>query len=186
MSEEIDSAMRVAEAAARERIAVLLEGRATELAARGDGRCAHVLREVHAQLKGNAFIPLEVRDAMAAKHAPSDPTARVVAAARAVNDGTWPPRVAAVAELSAALAALDARDGATAAPRRNPLCVYRDCVHPYDHDGDHEYPDGKREPNRCHAGRDGECNWKHCPQEANNRANRQPHCPLDVRDEDDE
>lgn len=45
----------------------------------------------------------------------------------------------------------------------------------------------RAERDRCHASRgDGECNWQHCPQEANNRANYQPHCPLDVRNEDDE
>lgn len=30
----------------------------------------------------------------------------------------------------------------------------------------------------CHAGRDGDCNWPECPQEANNRANYQSRCPL--------
>lgn len=37
----------------------------------------------------------------------------------------------------------------------------------------------------CHAGRDGECDWKQCPQEANGRANYQPRCPL-ATPEDDE
>jgi hypothetical protein len=37
----------------------------------------------------------------------------------------------------------------------------------------------------CHAGRDGDCNWKECPQEANNRANWKDVCPL-AEDEDDE
>lgn len=41
-------------------------------------------------------------------------------------------------------------------------------------------------PDRCHAGRDGECNWKDCPQirdkepEATGR-----HCPLDVWEDED-
>lgn len=30
----------------------------------------------------------------------------------------------------------------------------------------------------CHASRDGDCNWKECPQEANNRADYQTCCPL--------
>ncbi len=63
MGDEIDSAVRVA----RERIAAMLDARATEFASRGDHRCAHALREAHAQLMGNAYIPLAVRDAMAAK-----------------------------------------------------------------------------------------------------------------------
>jgi hypothetical protein len=41
----------------------------------------------------------------------------------------------------------------------------------------------------CHAGKDGDCNWKDCPQEANNRANYQSYCPLaaadDAKDEED-
>jgi len=36
----------------------------------------------------------------------------------------------------------------------------------------------------CHADRDGDCNWKDCPQEANNRANYQTVCPL-YREEDE-
>ena len=28
----------------------------------------------------------------------------------------------------------------------------------------------------CHAGRDGDCNWKHCPQELEYKG----HCPIDV------
>src|SRR6186997_2359679 len=41
------------------------------------------------------------------------------------------------------------------------------------------------EPERkyiCHAGRDGDCAWKLCPQ----RDNRQSHCPLDVLDDEDQ
>lgn len=37
---------------------------------------------------------------------------------------------------------------------------------------------GVQHKEACHAGRDGDCNWKHCPQEANNRANYQTCCPL--------
>lgn len=34
---------------------------------------------------------------------------------------------------------------------------------------------------KCHASiGDGECFWKDCPQEANNRANYKGHCPLDL------
>lgn len=36
----------------------------------------------------------------------------------------------------------------------------------------------------CHAGRDGDCLWADCPQEANNRANYQSWCPLAGRDDD--
>ncbi len=35
----------------------------------------------------------------------------------------------------------------------------------------------------CRAGGDGDCNWEDCPQEANNRANRQSWCPLARRDD---
>lgn len=41
----------------------------------------------------------------------------------------------------------------------------------------------------CHAGKDGDCNWLECPQEANNRANYQNYCPLakaDEAEDDDE
>ena len=41
----------------------------------------------------------------------------------------------------------------------------------------------KTEPEHCHSGRDGDCNWEDCPQEANNRANYQSYCPLAVADE---
>lgn len=37
----------------------------------------------------------------------------------------------------------------------------------------------------CQAGNDGDCDWRFCPQEANNRANYQPSCPL-LRDDDPE
>lgn len=37
----------------------------------------------------------------------------------------------------------------------------------------------------CHAGKDGDCNWQDCPQEANNRANWRDVCPL-ARDEAEE
>ena len=40
-------------------------------------------------------------------------------------------------------------------------------------------------PAHCHAGSDGDCNWKDCPQEANNRANYQKVCPL-LREEDED
>ncbi len=35
-----------------------------------------------------------------------------------------------------------------------------------------------KESELCHAGKDGDCNWSKCPQEANNRANYQNYCPL--------
>lgn len=38
------------------------------------------------------------------------------------------------------------------------------------------------EPNRCHAGRDGDCNWNGCPQESDGRKNYKPICPLYVPD----
>lgn len=31
---------------------------------------------------------------------------------------------------------------------------------------------------KCHAGKDGDCNWSECPQEKDNRKNYQPWCPL--------
>lgn len=34
----------------------------------------------------------------------------------------------------------------------------------------------------CHAGKDGECNWRHCPQA--DPVRRQPHCPLDRSDDE--
>lgn len=40
------------------------------------------------------------------------------------------------------------------------------------------HPSSRDTPQYCHAGSDGECNWKDCPQEANNRANYQTFCPL--------
>lgn len=36
----------------------------------------------------------------------------------------------------------------------------------------------------CHAGNDGDCWWKGCPQEANNRANYQDYCPLAKADDE--
>lgn len=36
-----------------------------------------------------------------------------------------------------------------------------------------------RNQSACHAQRDGDCDWDHCPQEWNNRARYQSHCPLD-------
>ena len=37
----------------------------------------------------------------------------------------------------------------------------------------------------CHAGRDGECFWKECPQERDGEpAKTGRHCPLDVHEED--
>lgn len=38
--------------------------------------------------------------------------------------------------------------------------------------------------NRCRAGSDGDCSWKECPQEKNNRANYQEICPLYRRCDD--
>lgn len=38
----------------------------------------------------------------------------------------------------------------------------------------------------CHAGRDGDCWWKNCPQEANNRADWQEICPLAKDEEESE
>lgn len=36
---------------------------------------------------------------------------------------------------------------------------------------------------RCHAGRDGECNWKDCPQERDGEPERSHrHCPFDKFD----
>jgi hypothetical protein len=37
----------------------------------------------------------------------------------------------------------------------------------------------------CHAGRDGDCFWPECPQEANNRANYQRWCPLATHDDEE-
>ncbi|KKM94146.1 hypothetical protein LCGC14_1201250 [marine sediment metagenome] len=37
----------------------------------------------------------------------------------------------------------------------------------------------------CHAGKDGDCIWDGCPQEANNRKNYQSWCPLAKKEEDD-
>jgi hypothetical protein len=44
-------------------------------------------------------------------------------------------------------------------------------------------PCEKAPQEHCHAGRDGECNWDGCPQEANNRANYQSYCPLAAADD---
>lgn len=43
-----------------------------------------------------------------------------------------------------------------------------------------EYPEGTR----CHAGSDGECNWKSCPQLRDDEPGRSGrHCPLDNRED---
>lgn len=77
----------------------------------------------------------------------------------------------------------------------------RDCGLPSGHDGDcitasklDEHVHGVavhshtgREPgheHRCHADRDGDCNWFACPQEYNSRANYQTTCPFAVRSEE--
>lgn len=48
---------------------------------------------------------------------------------------------------------------------------------------------GARKPplsDHCHAGRDGECNWQHCPQEREGEPTQTGrHCPLDWRDYDE-
>ncbi len=39
----------------------------------------------------------------------------------------------------------------------------------------------------CHAGRDGECNWKQCPQNRDGEPGRTGrHCPLDINEEERE
>lgn len=43
----------------------------------------------------------------------------------------------------------------------------------------------KDDPTRCHAGRDGDCDWELCPQEAHHRRNYKSSCPL-LLPEDDE
>jgi hypothetical protein len=38
----------------------------------------------------------------------------------------------------------------------------------------------------CHAGGDGDCNWKECPQERDGEPGKTGrHCPLDVHEDDD-
>ena len=42
------------------------------------------------------------------------------------------------------------------------------------------------EPPRCHAARDGDCIWQHCPQLRDGEpAHSGRHCPLDIRDEEE-
>ncbi|WP_167668406.1 hypothetical protein [Roseomonas gilardii] len=44
----------------------------------------------------------------------------------------------------------------------------------------------KKAPQHCHGGRDGECNWKRCPQIRDNEPEATGrHCPLDTGDDDD-
>ena len=41
--------------------------------------------------------------------------------------------------------------------------------------------DGTPFPPACRSGRDGECNWKHCPQERDGEPKRSGrHCPVDT------
>lgn len=45
----------------------------------------------------------------------------------------------------------------------------------------------KKVPQYCHGGRDGECNWKRCPQIRDNEPETTGrHCPLDNGDDDDD
>ncbi len=37
----------------------------------------------------------------------------------------------------------------------------------------------------CHSGKDGDCIWKHCPQNRDNEpCNTNRHCPLDIHEEE--
>jgi hypothetical protein len=41
--------------------------------------------------------------------------------------------------------------------------------------------EGTPYPPACHSGRDGECNWKHCPQEREGEPDASGrHCPVDT------
>lgn len=45
---------------------------------------------------------------------------------------------------------------------------------------------GSNDRPRCHAERDGECNWEHCPQARDGEPKKTGrHCPLDTRDDDE-
>jgi hypothetical protein len=54
----------------------------------------------------------------------------------------------------------------------------------HEHKSQVDFLDYYKLQNRCHAGRDGECNWKGCPQLRDGEPEKSGrHCPLDEDDD---